>query len=316
MKTNKIVRSSAILMILGLVMLLVALSVTNWHFPEQSYGRLVFAKTFADGAKMDRIEIVSNQETVTLENSGEYWKVKEASGYHSNIVLLNNILLNFNNAIYYTQRKFSKDLQKQLNLDENGVRIKTFVKDKKLDDIIVGKQAQSKNFWYVKPYDKDEIWLVDGNFILPREFYSWIMQPILEFPEEMVKAIKSDNVEISRVASRGNFLNSNGRIVSRVPFLKVANYIVAEDVKKINDFDKSKYLKTKQFELSMFGGLIITYNLFSDGNEFWMSINLKSIPLPKKEVNAYIKTNKLFYDGWIFKLPEVMGSALFNVSLI
>ena len=119
MKTNKIVRSSAILMILGLVMLLVALSVTNWRFPEQSYGRLVFAKTFADGAKMDRIEIVSNQETVTLENNGEYWKVKEASGYHSNIVLLNNILLNFNNAIYYTQRKFSKDLQKQLNLKKH-----------------------------------------------------------------------------------------------------------------------------------------------------------------------------------------------------
>lgn len=315
MKANKILKIAGIGLLASFGMLVSALLVTNWRFPMQSYGRLVFADTFSDGNDVDKIEIMSDGSLVTLEHNGEYWYVKEADDYHTNIVLLNNILLNFNNATYYAKRKFSAELQKELGLSENGVRIKTFAKDKKLNDIVVGQQAKNKNFWYIKPFDKNEIWLVDGNFLLPREFYSWIMQPVLEFPEDMVKAIKSEGEEIRRPVPRAGFVGSDNLPVPIVSILKVANYILAENVKKIDNFDKATYSKHKKIEFLMFGGLIITYDIYSDGESFWMTIDLKSIPLPKKEVNAYIKANKLFYDGWIFKLPDVIGGALFEASL-
>ncbi|MBQ9731864.1 MAG: DUF4340 domain-containing protein [Alphaproteobacteria bacterium] len=315
MKSSKIIKTASGLALGSLGLLLFALLAVNLRFPAQSYGRLIFAESFASGTDVDKIEIVSENEMVTLEHNGEYWYVKEADDYHTNIVLLNNTLLNLNNATYYAKRDFSSELLKELELDEKGIRIRTFAKNKKLNDIVVGKKAQNRNLWYIKPDNKNEIWLADGNFMLPKEFYSWIMQPILEFPADMVKAIQSDDDKIYRPAPRAGFLNKNNLPVPIVPILEVANYILAEDVRKVENFNKNNYTLHRKLTFSVFGGLIITYDIYSNGTEYWMIINLGSVPLPKQEVNAYIKTNRLFYDGWVFKLPEVIGSVLFGVSL-
>jgi len=289
---------------------------TNWRFPTQSYGKLVFANSFNNGENFDKIEVISDAGTVTLEHDDKYWHVKEADGYHINVILLNNILLNLNNATYYAQRDYSKQLAEELDLGTNGVRVKTYAKGKKLDDVIVGKRTDSKEFWYIRPAHKNEIWMVDGVFLLPREFYSWIMQPVLEFPKDIVKSITSNNITISRTNSKALFTDEKDFPVPLVPILDTASYIVAENVLKINNFDNNNYPEHRQITFSMYGGLIVSYDIYTDGNEYFMIIDLKTTPLPKQTVNAYIKANKLFYDGWVFKLPNEIGEELFNVPLI
>ncbi len=307
----------AFVTMLGSVALLfVALLLTNWRLPQQSIGKLVFADTYAQGTRFNRIEITTPQDKITLEQQGEYWVIKEYDNYFADINILNQLLIDFNRSTYYSELPFSAQNLSDAGLDKDGTLIQTFVDDRLLDSVVVGAKAGDGRYRFVRPQGRDEIWLADGDYILPAERYSWIMQPIQELPPDMVESIEENGVTVRRDNPKLPFFQADGRPAPVRPLLDMASYIIAEDVIAAQFFIADDYPQYRYLKFTTFQGLEAEYELYGNDSDVWLKINLSATPLPKQEVNAYIKDNRIFYDNWYFKMPDTQGKMLFLLPLI
>ena len=312
---KRMLEASVVLAILSIALLTGAILLTNWRFPKQSNGELVFAATYKDGTKLDKIVLTSSKGNITLQKEGGYWVVKEADYYYASTELLNQLLINFNNSTYYGEVPFSLEQIKEKELDENGIQITTYQQDNLLNSVIIGKAAEKEGYYFAKPQSKKDIWLIDGNYNLPKEFYSWIMQPISELPPEMVEQIEVEDKIVRRENKIQPFFGEKGISSSAFGLANAAAYVTAENVLSAQNFDETAYPKQKIIRFMTFQGLIVEYHLYSDDKSYWLKITLSTTPLPKKSVNTYIEYNQIFYDGWYFKLSTEQGKQLFITAI-
>ena len=148
MNASKIVKISFVVFVFSIVLAIAAVSITMWRYPAQSYGKLVFEQAYEFGDKIDKIEILSNGNVITLIAKDGYWVVKEADGYFANIVYLNSLMMDFNKSTYYAKQTFSEENLKKYGLTKDAITIKVYKNAKLLDEIIVGKVAQNNIFHF------------------------------------------------------------------------------------------------------------------------------------------------------------------------
>ena len=312
---KRMLKASVILAGLSVGLLAVAILLTDWRFPKQSNGELVFAATYKDGTKLDKIMLTTSDKDITLQKEGGYWVVREADYYYANTELLNRLLTDFNNSSYYGEIPFSAEQLTEKELDKKGIQITTYQQDNLLNSVVIGKAAEKEGYYFAKPQGKNEIWLIDGKYNLPKEFYSWIMQPVSELPPDMVEQIETDG----KIVRRGNriqpFFGEKGISSSAFGLADAAAYVTAENVLSAQNFDEAAYPKQKIIKFTTFQGLVVEYHLYSDNESYWLKITLSTTPLPKKSVNAYIRDNQIFYDGWYFKLSSSQGGLLFLTTI-
>ncbi len=313
---KRILRYSVFTMLASFLLAAAAIFFTDLRFPRQSAGELVFAKTYADGAGLDKITLTFPEGTVTLLNENNYWVVREADYYFASIDLLNRLLTDFNNSTYYSEQPWSPEAAAAAGVDNSGTVIRTWHKNRLLDSIVIGKPAENASYHFIRPQGRDEIWLADGAYALPPEFYSWIMQPVSELPPELVERVEADGQTVFRTNSRQPFFNGSGISLMLPPLLEAAAYVNAENVVAAQNFDESLYHRQRNLKFTTFQGLVIEYKLYSDDRDYWLGISLSATPLPKQAVNAYIRDNRIFYDGWFFKIPSVQGKILFSLPLM
>lgn len=313
----KLMLKSAFITFIGSLLFLgAALFFSGRQYPRQSTGRLVFASTYADGYNLDKIILRSPEGTVTLSQENNFWVVAEADYYYADTDMLNRLLTDFNNATYYSEQPYSPEAAKAAGLADKGTLIQTFSGNKLLNSIIIGKVAENPHYHFAAAEKKKEIWLIDGEFSLPGEFNSWIMQPVSELPPEMIESVSSDNAIAMRETARQPFVGSNGTPAQPQALLKEASYITAENVSSAQDFDSALFPVQRRLTFTTFQGLVVDYFLYTDGEEYWLKVDLSTTPLPKQSVNAYIRDNRIFYDGWFFKIPALQGKLLFSLPII
>lgn len=312
---KNMLKASVLILLASLLILAGALLFTDWRFPRQSNGQLVFANTYIDGTELDKIVVTSPEGTVTLQHENGYWVVKEADYYYADIDLLNRLLTDFNNATYYSEQPFSEAAAAAARVNRDGTLIQTYQNNRLLDSIIIGKSAENRQYHFARPTGRKEIWLIDGQYALPPEFYSWIMQPVSELPPELVESVETGGITAARNNFRQSFSGADGFPIAAQPLLQAAAYITAEQVSAAQNFDESLYPKRRTLRFTTFQGLVVEYRLYSDGRSYWLGIALSATPLPKQAVNAYIRDNHMFYDGWYFRIPSVQGKLLFSLPL-
>ena len=170
-------------MICGIFWAVSGIITTYKNEPQINNGRLIFAQTVAQ-KNISKVIITSPENTITFEADNNMWLIKESDYYYANIELFNLLLNDFHTARYIGKQAFNPSLLEKLSLlmpaKEKigaGTLIETFDEQgNKLDAIIIGKKNKKNNFYFVRPADKEEVWIADGNFLLPTEIYSWLMQ--------------------------------------------------------------------------------------------------------------------------------------------
>ncbi|MBE6445255.1 MAG: DUF4340 domain-containing protein [Alphaproteobacteria bacterium] len=315
MNADKILKITFIVFALSVVLAFVAVGVTMFRYPTQSHGKLVFEKAYENVDGVDKIEILSHGNITTLMAQNGRWVVKEADGYFANIKYLNSLMTDFNKSTYYAKQEFSEENLDNYDLTKNAVTLKLYDDDKLLDEVILGKAVQNNIFHFMKPADENEIWLIDGTYNLPREFYSWIVQPVMELPVRMVEKIKTDDIVLQRYEEGMPFVHKM-QIYENVALLNYAKTILAENVLNADNFAKLKIPQVREITFIIFQGLVINYKLYSQNDEYWLNINLSTTSLPKTMVNDYIKDNNIFFENWYFKLPQDQGRELMFTPLI
>ena len=204
-KNNFVIRFFvAALFTLGLVAALIYLYV--WTNDSKLNGKLVFAKTYNVGTSIDKIELQSAEETVTLLQKDSYWLVENKNNYYADFLLVNMLLDAINKSIYsirfpYDEKTVNeKFLNNPAKTKENsGILIKTYAKDKLIDEIIVGIPDESKNYYFSRNLQDDNIWLISEKFNFPLYARDWIVRPILTVPQKQIEVLQIDDKKINRL---------------------------------------------------------------------------------------------------------------------
>lgn len=311
------------LLAVALAAMILAMVFTNFKYPAQSQGTLVFSESFKNGGELNKIAIENKENTITLELKDNLWRVREAGGYYANTYLLNALLSDFNASSFFSRRENTPQALKDFALDapRSGTRISTYKGGQKFDSVVIGKAAENRLYHFAR-LENDEIWLISGRFELPAETYSWLLQPVLELPDSLIETIRfyknGEVINIGRHRPEQSFSDDAGRHITAKTLTNLLSHLTVDDVSDSADFDKEKFMPSQRMEIITFQGLVFYLDFYENAaqDEIWVQITLSTTPLPMSVVNDYIKDNRFLYDGWYFKLPPATKGILTPESLI
>lgn len=330
---KKLLTFGLLVTVISFCLAIAAVWFTGHNYPEQNRGKLVFAKTVDNGLEMDKAVITTPEGTVTLMLENNYWVIKEADYYYAGIDIVNDFFRTMNTAVYFRPLKYSPEAlssDKLENPDSKspgaGTRIETFSGNQLLDSVIIGKQSGDKKYQFARASEKNEIWMIDADFLLPPEVYSWLMQPILNYSEDLIEQITitdtlTDSSPQTETAARSDsfqpFWNLKTSLITHPQvLLERLVFLIAEDVRSAQNFDEKLFKAHRRLTVTTFSGLITTLDLYYDNTAYWLKITLSTTSLPTSAVNAYIRDNAFLYDGWYFKIPAAPGKVFAHYKII
>ena len=295
-----------------------------WNNNNKLQGKLVFSNTYNKGNEIDKIELHTAEEKVILHQKDSYWTVENRNNYYADFAMINILLNSLNKSVYSIRFPYiektadEKYLKNPIEFKENsGILIKTFVKDKKIDEIIVGLSDDKKNYHFARNLKDNNIWLISENFNLPIYSRDWIMHPIISVPIKQVDMIQIDDKKINRADEYTPFFNEKDMVVDVSVLTNVLLRLFAVDAVPETDFVKNitDSVKKKNIKISTFIGLVFDFEIYSLNNKVWCKINLSTTSLPMRVVNDYINDNRFLYDGWIFEISSEQGHILRDFRL-
>lgn len=323
-------RSMLLVLILAALALSVAVVIVYFNHQYNDYnlqGKLVFAKTFDAGSKVDKIVVTTAEDSVELVQRNSYWLIVNRGGYYADFQLMHRFLSSINKSIYSVKLPYKTETLQQGYLfdprqekQDSGMLIQTYAGQELLDEVIIGlPNPDGRYFFARRPQDK-AIWLVDGDFDLPIFSRHWLPRPVLSVPEKGVESITSGDSYAQRDDPSGGFSDGQGRKADVAPLLSVLRAVYVVDALPEAVF-KEKYgnqvAEPKIIDVITFYGLEFICRLYENNEgRIWLNVNLSTTPLPMSSVNDYIRGNRFLYDGWFFEISPEQRHVLRNFRLM
>ncbi len=292
---------------------------------QNMQGKLVFAATYDQGSKVNKIVVVSSEGTTELEQKNSYWLVKNHGNYYADFGLVHRFLTSVNQSVYVIRlpylEKTAKDkylLNPLDNKEDSGLLIRTYAGDKMLDEIIVGLPDDEERYFFARQPDEKDIWLIDGDFNIPLTAKDWLLRPILSIPQKAVESITIGKNYAQRMTPDGKFYGAHGGFADVDALQNVLLGIRAINVMSAEDFQKSEWQKTQEkvIDVVTFYGLEFIFKLYTRNDRYWLQINLSTTSLPMSSVNDYIRDNRFLYEGWFFELSSEQGRLMSYFNLM
>lgn len=296
-----------------------------WNNDSKLQGKLVFSDTYNIATSIDRIEFKSSEETVVLTLNDTYWLIENKNNYYADFLLVNNLLNSLNKSVYsvkfpYNEKIANEKLLKNPdNIEKNsGLLIKTYSKDKLINEIIVGLPDDSKNYYFSRNLKDDNIWLISEKFDFPIYSSDWIVRPILSVSEKQIETIQIDDKQVNRFDEFTPFYNEKNEVANTRVFTDTLLRLFVVDAIPEQEFIKNitNDIKTKKITITTYMGLVFELDLYySTNNKVWCKIKLSQTSLPIFMVNDYINDNQFLYEGWYFEISPEQGHILRDFRL-
>ncbi len=294
-----------------------------WYNGSKLQGKLVFANSYNNGEKVDKINIITAEDKVKLELEDNYWLVKGKGKYYADFSMVHNFLTSINNSSYLMKVPFNKELldNKYLNnpneqKENSGMLVQIFADNVLLDEIIIGLPDEDKKYYFARNIDDGSIWMIDGNFKLPIMEKDWLLHPVFSVSQKSLESVEIKNVVVQREDEYKDFLDEKGYKVNVNPIIDILSFVEIQDAVKADKADFENF-DIKEIYATTFYGLKVNLTLYyNDKNDIWFSIKLLTTPLPMKIVNDYIKDNSFLYDDWYFKASSEQGHVLRDFRLM
>lgn len=324
-KTAKIVILSIVV-----VSLLVAafLGFMAWRQGTLLQGKLVFAKSYDAGSKVNHITITNKEGTIELEQVEGYWRLPKYNGYYADFGVVKNFFDNLNSSAYLVKipdgdKKLADFLLlNPLDNSENfgtGTLIQTYADDVLLDSVVVGMRDVEKGYFLARHADSDNVWLVGGSYDFPSEVKMWLPSPILEIPLSAVEMLGVDGNLISRRMSIEDFHDRLGLSVN-VSWLfhnlsSLDVYGVMPEDEFVAKYSDAKLAKI--YDISTFYGLRFELDFYkTEDNQVWLNIKLSTDSIALSAIDDYIKDNLFLYEGWYFQISPRQRDYLMGYTLL
>jgi hypothetical protein len=268
------------------------------------------------------IEIVQGDKKLTLERSGDQWKLKDRAGYPVLAEKARALVLALSSADTVEPKTASKDRYALLDLQDpatkdaksRGVKVLDD-KGKPLADVVVGKSkaeafGSGRPGFYVRTAASAQTWLATGDPKASVEIRDWVQTGIFstvtdkitrltiahpgEAPLVIEKGTEKDQKFKLAAMPDGKKLKQ-GVTIDQIP--QGYSSIDMEDMRKIDTTPAGD--KVSVLTLESEGGLKVTFHLNKDGDSSWLSFAAAGEGDAKTqadEINAKAA-------GWEFKIP-------------
>ena len=326
------IKNNAVLKVLlaslfALVLVVALIYAVVWGNDSKLYGKIVFSNTYNQGEYIDKIVLKNSKDEIVLLQENSYWLLENKNNYYADFWLVNNLLNSINKSIYSVKFPYSKKLadEKYLNNpDDNeensGILIRTYVKDKIIDEIIVGLPSDDKNYFFARNLKDNNVWLISENFDLPLYAKDWLSRPIFSILTDRIESITIDDNIITCEKEFMPFYDRQGRVVNVDVLLDIFSGINIVDVMNEEDFrqllSEKADIKTKKIKVVTSYGLIVDFDIYYNGEKLWSNIKLSTSSLPLTAINDYINDSNFLYKGWYFEISSEQGSILRYFSFI
>lgn len=277
-----------------------------------SRGNYFFEKT---RSSLDIKEIVltfdkNRQITILLQDG--LWRIKEADDYYAALPKINSLIQLIRGMVVYRADKLlPNDTEKYMS---SSIKIESKTDSKIVDSAIIAPKTSKNKYHYAMLNNQPYLYQITGNVSLSPIVMDWIHTPILHIDYTQIKKINVGDFNAFRNTSTKELRNTdtNKDASYLYAFINHFHYLVAEAIKHTTHFNLQKYPQHKRYEITLFNGLIYIIQVYSDGQEYWLSVHLNKEKLIGGDVSNFLKENNMFYDGWYFKINNTVGEQLFS----
>ena len=275
------------------------------HLEDKTVGEMLGANTFVNTKnnlfKLGRIVVTnSNQEQINLYYDG-IWYFEEAADYFVDENAMRNLFNAINDSVLVENVEPLRA--------ENTFNIKTYdTEGNLLDDINFANDDMS----YINYAGKENWYKADNLNDISFNPTDLLPYPLLSVPEEFILAVNINNHYATKSAldeikpfneDISGFLN----VLSSIDYVG----IISEELFFENYADSM----AKEIKLYLMGGLNYHLQVYKTDEEYYLKIIPERELIARTEVNAIMKTKKMYYDGWLFQLNDEQGKLLYDISL-
>lgn len=272
-----------------------------------SRGDYFFDKT-RNHANISQIALLfPDNKAIHIQKKNDFWTIKEGDNYYASITKINALVGIIRNTIIYRSDLF-KDTDK--SLFNNAIRLISYdSKGNIVDEASIAPLEKNNKYYSALRNNDGFLYQLNTKLLLSQNAMDWVQMPLITWDFKQIKRIKTNNFEVFRRFEYEDFQDINSpNVFSSIKGLTDNFwYLTAEEIKNISQFDTSKFPKIKNYEITLFNGIIYNIDIFSDGTQFWISIQLKKDAFIKKPSLQFIKENSMLYDGWFFKINPDKG---------
>lgn len=315
MLMHKRYRVILIAAVLAVMAVWCGIKLQNFQNSAKLQGKLVFANTFDQGHKFDRIVITTAEDIIDLRQENSYWRVVNKGNYYADFSLVHQFLTSANKSAYMIKLPYDDKLVKEKylvnpeeNKEDSGLLIRTYIGDTLLDEIIIGLPDDEGRYFFAKNVHTNEIWLINGEFNLPIMSKYWLVRPVLAVSQRIVEILSVEDKTVQREIENGPFFDDRKRIIATEPLLGVLGNVTIVNAMSAEQFRQAglEKLPSRVIKAVTFYGLEFICTVYmAEDSKVWLNVKLSTTPLPMAAVNDYIRDNRLLYDGWYFEIsPE------------
>ena len=301
----------------------------NRFSPGRVEGQLLVPALARDVNTVAAVEIAQGGKKLTVERSGEQWKLKERAGYPANAEKARALVLALASAEAIEPKTANKDRYSLLELEDPAakdaksrhVRVLDD-KGKPLADVILGKSrgdafGSGRGGFYVRRPSDAQTWLASGEPKATAEVRDWVQTGVfstdtakitrltIEHPGEAPLVIEKggDEKEKFKLAQipEGKKLKQ-GAAVDPIP--QAFSSIDLEDVRKLDATPAGD--KVSVLTLESEGGPKVTFRLRREDDGAWLSLTAAGNGDAKTaadDINAKAT-------GWEYKIPTWKADAM------
>ncbi len=311
---HKHIKTAALLLLVTMPFFIFGIIHSQKQIYVMSRGNYFFENT-RNNAAVKEITIKfteNNQISVSLQDG--LWRIKEADDYYAATVKINLLIkLLRGMTIYRADNLAPQDIDKYM---QKSITIESKTDDGTvIDTALIAPKNDKNKYHYALLNQQPYLYQITGDIsLLSPMLMEWVHSPVLRIDDHFVKRFKSDNFNAFRRISSEEL--KNVETMDNVPylyaFLSLFHYLTASEIKHTTNFDIQRFSKHKRYEITLFNGIIYILNIYSDNNEYWLSVRMDKEKLITKDAATALNESSLFYDGWYFKLNKAIGEQLFS----
>lgn len=285
-------------------------------------GRTLLPGLAREAAQAQQIEIAQGEKKLTLERSGEAWRLKERAGFPANAERVRALMLALQRSELIEPKTAAKDKLKLLELEDPAAKDAKSKLVRVLDgkgrgiaEVVLGKSrwdafGSGKGGTYVRRPAETQAWLATGEPKAGLEVRDWVQTAVFEHDSgKFLKLTHEYAGEEPLVVEKGDGKDQKFRLAVVPEGKKLKQHanveqimtglasIDLEDVRKLESVPSGEGVSVLKLEAE--GGLAVTFRLRKDGDAHWLSLAAAGAEADAKkkadEVNARAT-------GWEFKI--------------
>jgi hypothetical protein len=302
---------------------------SNRYSPGRVEGQPLAPELRARINTASAIEIVQGDKKLTVERSGDQWKLKERAGYPVLAEKARALVIALSTADTVEPKTASKDryglldLQDPANKDAKSRGVKVLDdKGAPLADVVVGKSkydafGSGRPGFYVRTAANPQTWLATGDPKASVEVRDWVQTGIFTTVTDKITRITIEHPgETPLVIEKGTEKDQKFKLAAMPEGKKLKQGVTIDQIPQgfsSIDMDDMRKVdatptgdKVSVLTLESEGGLKVTFRLHKDGDVSWMSFNATGEGDAKTqadEINAKAT-------GWEFKIPNWKADAI------